>query len=583
MPTRQPVTRILFLLRSFFPHSSRFPLSTPAASPERIALWKEATVNHRMRQGALALVLCILAPVCAPGQLKDYIVVVKPVLHPKTRENFLSLSTYFEGAGYTDVAQWFRGYAQELGHGTGWVYVDEDGENYIITNRHVVNQAGSVNVYLEKTDGTKRSYTSCPILYVDNRMDLAVVQFPGQERPYRSGLQVDTKVQPDLARVVSAGFPGFGSTPLWQIAPGNITNSQAKLDEVYKYLIQHSAPIDPGNSGGPLLIEDARAPLGYRVIGVNTWKAKQRESTNFAIPAADVMTVLARAREARTVGREPAIRLQALTDSCKRLAAELNSDFPDYQLVNEFISYAIVGEQGYGGYQQVVQATSGGDRQEWQEYFVDDPVEAMRSSIYWLVWYSLYDDSGKKAPVSYQGINYSDEQQFATLEKVRTTFKFGQDEREIIWTREYGQWRVTNLKLPQVVKAKKSSGSPETTMRHTVVLEVGGGEEVMLFGASYHYSILDFLRVTGCFVYDFLDGGWEATAGATVIALPWLDVGVRVGYGSIWDDWDEVLEGAFVVNPLLLFWIGRINIGIQVLYPIETDGLGASLGIGISF
>ncbi len=332
-----------------------------------------------------------------------------------------------------------------------------------------------------------------------------------------------------------------------------------------------------------MLIEDSRAALGYRVIGVNTWKAKQRESTNFAIPATDVMTVLARARVARSADRDQAVRLEALTDSCKRFAAELNSDFPDYQLINEFIAYAFVGEQGYGSYQEVLEVTSGSDRQEWQEYFVDDPVEAMRSSIYWLLWYSLYDASGKKTSISYQGLNYSDEQQFATLDKIRTTFKIGPDEREIIWTREYGQWRVSNLKLPQVVKAKKASGLSDTTMRHTVTLEVGGGEEMMVVGASYHYSILDFLRLTGCFVYDFLDGGWEATAGASVIALSWLDIGIRLGYGSVWDDWDDVYEGALVVNPLLLFWIGRINVGIQVLYPVGTDGLGGVLGLGVSF
>jgi serine protease Do len=542
-------------------------------------------MNRRLRQGVLVLVLGVLAPVFAGGQLKDHLVIVKPVLHPRTRENFLSLAKYFDGAGYQEAAQWFRGYAEELGHGTGWVYVDEGGENYIITNRHVVNQAGSVNVYLEKADGTRRSYTDCPILYVDNRMDLAVVQFPGQERPYRAGLQVDTKVQRDLAPVVSAGFPGFGSTPLWQIAPGNITNSQAKFDENYAYLIQHSAPIDPGNSGGPLLVEDPRAALGYRVIGVNTWKARERESTNFAIPAVDVMSVLEKARKARAVGQDPGARLQTLTDSCRRLAAELASDFPDYQLVNDFIGYAIVGEQGYDSYQRVLQATSGAEREQWQDYFVDDPVEAMRSSIYWLLWYSLYTSSGNKAPVSYQGVNYSDEQQFATLEKVRTTFRFGEEEREIVWTREYGQWRVTNLKLPQVGKAKKSNGAPAAAMPHTVMVEAGGGPRMFFFGASYHYSVLDFLRLTGGFAYDLTDGGWNVTAGASFVALPWLDVGVRLGYGSVWDDSDEEFQQNFVINPLLVFWIGRVNLGIQGLFPFP-EGIESSagcIGIGVSF
>ena len=95
----------------------------------------------------VAIILLLFLTQLVFGDLTDYIVVVKPLYHEKTQETFRKLAQRFEKDGYADLASYFNGLAGEHGHGTGWIYVDRDGENYIITNRHVVNQAEKVNVY----------------------------------------------------------------------------------------------------------------------------------------------------------------------------------------------------------------------------------------------------------------------------------------------------------------------------------------------------------------------------------------------------------------------------------------------------
>jgi hypothetical protein len=61
--------------------------------------------------------------------------------------------------------------------------------------------------------------------------------------------------------------------------------------------IQHTATIDSGNSGWPLLIEDITNPTGYTVAGVNTWKIMYLQNVNFSIPAGTVLKIMEKTRE----------------------------------------------------------------------------------------------------------------------------------------------------------------------------------------------------------------------------------------------------------------------------------------------
>jgi len=81
---------------------------------------------------------------------------------------------------------------------------------------------------------------------------------------------------------------------LWQLGNGIISNRSVTqgLGGRFSYIIQHTAQIDGGNSGGPLLIRNTDSEIGYDVIGVNSWSARRREGTNFSIPTAEVMRFL---------------------------------------------------------------------------------------------------------------------------------------------------------------------------------------------------------------------------------------------------------------------------------------------------
>jgi len=125
--------------------------------------------------------------------------------------------------GEERLALIFRSFAQG-GHGSGFIITDRNGENYIITNSHVVAHVEKVNVEILKYDGTSQLYVNCPILYIDDEIDLAVLQFPNKEKIFSQGIKIDSKLKKDGTEVWSAGYPGLLGRPSWQFAKGNITN-----------------------------------------------------------------------------------------------------------------------------------------------------------------------------------------------------------------------------------------------------------------------------------------------------------------------------------------------------------------------
>ena len=140
--------------------------------------------------------------------------------------------------------------------GTGWVY-DTDG--HIITNAHVVDGSSSFKVTFQ--DGTKVSAT---LVGKDDSSDIAVlkVDVPSSElHPLTTG--DSSTVLPGEA-VAAIGSP-FGLTET--MTSGIVSAVDRTITAPNNYsiagAIQTDAPINHGNSGGPLLTLDGQ------VIGVN--------------------------------------------------------------------------------------------------------------------------------------------------------------------------------------------------------------------------------------------------------------------------------------------------------------------------
>ncbi len=384
-----------------------------------------------------ALVLCCTFFLHA--QTKNYVCVVRQQYYPSHVEFLEDLSSSLKKSGYSNYSEYVDSFLKG-GFGSGFVYVDKDGTNYIITNRHVVSQAASASIEFENDDGSLTKYDNLSVYITDDDIDLAILKFSADVKPFKNGLSLHTERLTDGQDVVSAGFPGLGGEPVWQFGKGSVTNATARIkdmiDPSISTVIQHSAQVDGGNSGGPLLIEAKNSPAGYAVAGINTWKAVGREATNFAIPSALVLRLLENSKKA--------VDDEALkSERASRFKAALTESSNDYTSIVKFLSYEYVSYEGEDCLNDVLRHAPTDVINRVALEFSFNPIEGLR----YAAAYNLFNElSGEDA---------SDE----NLSK-------------ITWQKEHGLYRIASVandgKKKNKAKDKKNSKSSDKKDKVTV-------------------------------------------------------------------------------------------------------------------
>jgi hypothetical protein len=133
-------------------------------------------------------------------------------------------------------------------------------KGYLVTCHHVVRDAERIIVHYH--DG----YLEATIVALDPRNDLAILKVDGWTGRYL-GLTGSSEVT-HASEVLVAGFPDptvLGRNP--KISTG-IVNALSGVRDDPRY-IQISAPVQPGNSGGPLLSPSGRV-VGVVAAGLNS-------------------------------------------------------------------------------------------------------------------------------------------------------------------------------------------------------------------------------------------------------------------------------------------------------------------------
>lgn len=158
-------------------------------------------------------------------------------------------------------------------NGTGFV-LKEDG--YIVTNYHVIAGASIIAVTLY--DGNVQDAELVGYRAED---DIAVLKIPGRGYPTVAIGSSDAMRVGDVA--IAIGNPG-GEDGAWSTTQGIISalDREISIEETSYYtemtMLQTDAPVNPGNSGGPLCNANGE------VIGILTRKMTNYEGVGYAIP-----------------------------------------------------------------------------------------------------------------------------------------------------------------------------------------------------------------------------------------------------------------------------------------------------------
>jgi len=157
------------------------------------------------------------------------------------------------------------------GAGSGFV-VAPDG--YLLTNSHVAAAGGELRVRAPTGERVPAA-----VVGDDPATDLALCKIDLAALGTDAWLTVDATIRPRRGQlVVAIGNPlGFDSTVSTGVVSALGRTLRGRDNRLIDGVVQHTAPLNPGNSGGPLLDSQGR------VLGVNTAIIAYSQGIGFAV------------------------------------------------------------------------------------------------------------------------------------------------------------------------------------------------------------------------------------------------------------------------------------------------------------
>ena len=456
----------------------------------------------KIKKALLTVALVFLSCSIWAQNLRNYVCIVRGNLSQENKEFLTDLEDALESYGHSRYAKYIDSFLTGT-FGSGFVWYGPDSKPYIVTNRHVAGGYESADITFENADGSVTEFKDLKIVFSDSDVDIALIELPSSFN--RAGLLFTSKKLTDGEDVFSAGFPGLGGEPGWQFGKGIVSNSSARIkdliDPEISTLIQHTAQVDGGNSGGPLLIKDANAKAGYRVCGVNTWTAVARQNTNFAIPVSTIDSIV----KTRYI-KKTSVSFDA------RSAAFLKAiKGDDYSAVVPFISNDMVSKSGETALKEVLTKAPSAVYSSVSAVFVANPIEGLRYALAYKVYSTVRSDNEtteiKSAVDETKDSKTGKSVAFATGDVTINSF----------WIEEQGTWKIFSadgIKAATKKDSKKQNSSQKKTSSKDSSTDSSKDESKKSSSSSVTIEDPYMISVAGGFSMNIKDSsaGFEITA-----------------------------------------------------------------------
>ena len=271
-------------------------MTTEVTKSEPASAAKENTKESRTRVSGLSVITFILALSSLGFSVYNYNNSTKTIYTTDgNAASFVEGSIADVAASVADsvvsitteirTTSWFGTSSTSTAAGTGFIISDK---GYIMTNRHVVEDAKTVNVTLNNGD----IYEDVEVVGVDPLNDSAILKVEdpkdfkavklGDSKTVFAGQQVVVigNALGEYSNSVTAGV--ISGTGRELVASDSNGSSYEKLTD----MIQTDAAINGGNSGGPVI------NAAGEVIGMATAYASSSQTVGFAIPIANVKGII---------------------------------------------------------------------------------------------------------------------------------------------------------------------------------------------------------------------------------------------------------------------------------------------------
>lgn len=396
-----------------------------------------------MKQGFVLLLFMLLVGSlnAQNNSLREVVATVRPVFSESNITFLNNFADHLVKHNLDSLGAYMRRYAKGSSFGSGFAFTNaSDSQTYILTNRHVVAQAQYVNVEFSLEDQSVKSFNNCKIISVDFDNDLALISLPQGVRLERS-LVFASKNAEDGEDVFTAGYPGLADKASWQLGKGIISNSSVHLEELIpskNAIIQHTAQVDPGSSGGPLLRRNPNAPRGFEVLGMNTWKVDDRENANFSIQVPVIKAFLEKSLKGEN---------KKSKDNLQKQATEFLSFAKDgYKTILPYISYEYIAKISLVKFFNLYdEATPEIKKVVKSQFNEESPIEAVRVIIA-----TVLADKLSKSDLSFDNI-----EGYTNDGAVTVNLKNGDNSVKSTWISDQGLWRISELASVSFEESKK--------------------------------------------------------------------------------------------------------------------------------
>ena len=512
--------------------------------------------------------------------LRDYVGLINQSYHPRIESYFGKARDELAKQNETDVVEMID-MILKGGFGSGFLYSDDNGKLYVITNNHVVAQAHNVSITFERVNGAKTRIDNLRIIALDEENDLALLEIPeGETLPVTQGLPFITRDIVEGEEVFSAGFPGLGMTPLWQFGNGRVSNSYARFprsrddETLMGPFIQHTAQVDEGNSGGPLLVPQ-ESSSGYAVAGINSLSGIRRQAANYAIPVGVITPFIENA-----LNPKPETFRSALDERLNKFIEGLAGNRAAYPQIAKFLSTECIGENVEYAFEEMFEKASRSVLTSFIQEASDDFIGAMSIAVAWTIEDSIRSNTGGTLRASVKEVSGGNEE-------YTVVFMINSREVSSVWMREYGNWRIKTFGTvaagdKTLVEQRQARREKSANLRTdgNVFVEAGFATLFEKAPAAFYASI-EVLNIG--FNFYLAEGFWNlgVSYGFNIPFqagdfgfIPYIRAGVNISHES--DNDDNILMSAFIPVSIMLraglkvttSWVPGLYLGVNFQYNV---------------
>lgn len=246
-------------------------------------------MNKLFKYGALMAATLLPANVFSQQStnnqlIKSEVAIIRPELTQEQKDFMESYAIWLSRIGYREQSRAVTN-LRDNAFGTGVIIETDSGEKQLISVSKNVGIASKVTVETLNQNGTRNVQTGRKIITRASN-GLVCIEMPKNHTTH--GLKITNQSATDGQNIYTFGYNDVNKKATWQMSDGIISNNKFTPGDSKNILLQHTAPVNVGMYGSPLTVISDSAPYGYEVMGLNLHKGRDRENTNYAIPAQDI-------------------------------------------------------------------------------------------------------------------------------------------------------------------------------------------------------------------------------------------------------------------------------------------------------